>query len=52
MRIWYDTSPADNVAPRLVPKNIAALDIRLSVEQMTRLNSAGNPEGGGWIKSE
>lgn len=31
-------------------ENIAALDVTLSDDQMTRLNIAGNPEGGGWIK--
>jgi aryl-alcohol dehydrogenase-like predicted oxidoreductase len=32
-------------------ENIAALDLRLSDEQMKKLNTAGNPEGGGWIQT-
>jgi aryl-alcohol dehydrogenase-like predicted oxidoreductase len=31
-------------------ENIAALDLTISEDQMTRLNTAGNPDGGGWIK--
>ena len=38
--------------PEQLAENIAALDIRLSDDQMLRLNSAGNPEGGGWIQTE
>jgi aryl-alcohol dehydrogenase-like predicted oxidoreductase len=36
--------------PEQLAENIAALDVRLSDDQMRRLNNAGNPEGGGWIK--
>jgi aryl-alcohol dehydrogenase-like predicted oxidoreductase len=32
-------------------ENIAALDIKLSDEQMRRLNTAGDPGVGGWIQS-
>ena len=32
-------------------ENIAALNVRLSGDQMKRLNSAGDPAGGGWIQS-
>jgi aryl-alcohol dehydrogenase-like predicted oxidoreductase len=32
-------------------ENIAALDLRLTEEQMHRLNTAGDPVAGGWIKS-
>jgi aryl-alcohol dehydrogenase-like predicted oxidoreductase len=32
-------------------ENIAALDVRLSEDQMSRLDTAGNPEGGGWIQT-
>jgi aryl-alcohol dehydrogenase-like predicted oxidoreductase len=38
--------------PEQLQENIAALDIRIGDDQMKRLNTAGNPEGGGWIKSE
>jgi aryl-alcohol dehydrogenase-like predicted oxidoreductase len=31
-------------------ENIAALGVTISEDQMTRLNTAGNPDGGGWIK--
>lgn len=32
-------------------ENIGALGVCLSEDQMSRLNSAGNPEGGGWIQT-
>jgi aryl-alcohol dehydrogenase-like predicted oxidoreductase len=32
-------------------ENIAALNLRLTEEQMHRLNTAGDPVAGGWIKS-
>jgi aryl-alcohol dehydrogenase-like predicted oxidoreductase len=31
-------------------ENIAALNLKISDDQMARLNTAGNPDGGGWIK--
>ena len=37
--------------PEQLAENIAALDIRLSEDQMKRLDTAGNAEGGGWIQS-
>ena len=32
-------------------ENIAALDLRLTDEQMKKLNTAGDPEGAGWIQT-
>jgi aryl-alcohol dehydrogenase-like predicted oxidoreductase len=37
--------------PEQLAENIAALDIRLSDDQMRRLDTAGDPVGGGWIQS-
>lgn len=37
--------------PEQLAENIAALEIRLTDDQMKRLNTAGNPAGGGWITS-
>ncbi len=32
-------------------ENIGALEVKLSADQMSRLDSAGNPEGGGWMQT-
>jgi aryl-alcohol dehydrogenase-like predicted oxidoreductase len=37
--------------PEQLAENIGALTVKLSGDQMRRLDTAGDPHGGGWIKS-